>query len=42
VIHELRVFHCFPGRLAALLKRIETATLRLFEKQQIKQLGLWR
>jgi len=41
MIHELRVFHCIPGRLPALLKRFETATLRLFEKHGIKQLGCW-
>jgi hypothetical protein len=41
MIHELRVFHCVPGRLPALLKRFETDTLRLFEKYGIKQLGFW-
>src|ERR1700724_1054820 len=33
MIHELRVFHCRPGRLPALLKRFET--------HGIKQLGFW-
>ena len=41
MIHELRVLHCVPGRLPALLKRFETYTLRLFEKHGIKQLGFW-
>jgi hypothetical protein len=41
MIHELRVFHCVPGRLAALLERFENDTLRLFEKHGIKQLGFW-
>src|SRR6202171_931821 len=41
MIHELRVFHCVPGRLPALLKRFETDTLRLFEKHGIKQIGFW-
>jgi hypothetical protein len=41
MIHELRVFHCIPGRLPALLKRFENYTLRLFEKHGLKQLGLW-
>jgi hypothetical protein len=41
MIHKLRVFHCFPRRLPALLKRFETLTLRLFEKHGIKQLGFW-
>jgi len=41
MIHELRVFHCVPGRLPTLLKRFENDTLRLFEKHGIKQLGFW-
>jgi NIPSNAP len=41
MIHELRVLHCVPGRLPALLKRFENDTLRLFEKHAIKQLGFW-
>jgi NIPSNAP len=41
MIHELRVFHCVPGRLPALLQRVEVDTLRLFEKHGIKQLGFW-
>jgi len=41
MINELRVFHCVPSRLPALLKRFENDTLRLFEKHGIKQLGFW-
>ena len=41
MIHELRVFHCVPGRLPALLKRFETDMLRLFERHGIEQLGFW-
>ena len=41
MIHELRVFHCVPGRLPALLRRFECDTLRLFEKHGIRQLGFW-
>ena len=41
MIYELRVYHCLPGRLPALLKRFETATVRLFEKHGIRQLGFW-
>ena len=41
MIHELRVLHCVPGRLPALLNRFESHTLRLFEKHGIKQLGFW-
>ncbi|MBX9590050.1 MAG: NIPSNAP family protein [Hyphomonadaceae bacterium] len=31
--YELRVYSCIPGRLPALLKRFETATLEMWEKQ---------
>jgi NIPSNAP len=41
MIHELRVFHCVPGRLPALLKRFEDDTLRLFEKHGTKQFAFW-
>lgn len=41
MIHELRVFHCIPVRLPALLRRFENYTRRLFEKHAIKQLALW-
>jgi NIPSNAP protein len=41
MIYELRVYHCLPGRLPALVKRFETATLRLFEKHGIRQAGFW-
>jgi NIPSNAP len=41
MVYELRVYHCLPGRLPALLKRFETVTVRLFEKHGIRQLGFW-
>ncbi|HVA68589.1 MAG TPA: NIPSNAP family protein [Candidatus Binataceae bacterium] len=41
MIYELRVYHCMPGRLPALLKRFETVTVRLFEKHGIRQTGFW-
>ena len=41
MIHELRVYHCVPGRLPALLKRFETITLPLWEKHGIRQAGFW-
>jgi hypothetical protein len=30
MIHELRIYHCVPGRLPNLLKRFETITLELW------------
>lgn len=41
MIHELRIYTCVPGRLPALLKRFETATLKLWEKHGIRQAGFW-
>jgi hypothetical protein len=41
MIHELRIYHCVPGRLPALLKRFDTITLKLWEKHGIKQAGFW-
>ena len=41
MIHELRIYHCVPGRLPDLHKRFETATLALWEKHGIRQAGFW-
>src|SRR5689334_8148672 len=41
MLYELRVYNCVPGRLPALLKRFETATLRIWEKHGIHQAGFW-
>ena len=41
MLYELRVYHCLPGRLPALLRRFETATIQLFEKHGFRQVGYW-
>lgn len=41
MVYELRVYHCLPGRLPVLLRRFETATLKLWEKHGIRQAGFW-
>jgi hypothetical protein len=41
MIYELRVYHCIPGRLPALLKRFETVTLNLWKRHGIRQAGFW-
>ena len=41
MIHELRIYHCAPGRLPALLKRFETTTLKIWERHGIRQAGFW-
>ena len=41
MIHELRVYHCVPGRLPALLNRFETITLGIWDRFGIRQKGFW-
>ena len=41
MIHEMRVYHCLPGRLPNLLQRFETITLKLWERHGIRQAGFW-
>ena len=41
MIYELRLYHCVPGRLPALLKRFETHTLRIWQRFGIRQAGFW-
>jgi hypothetical protein len=41
MIHELRVYHCVPGRLPDLHKRFETTTLKMWAKHGIRQVGFW-
>ena len=41
MIHELRIYHCVPGRLPALLNRFDTITLKLWEKHGIRQACFW-
>jgi NIPSNAP len=41
MIYELRVYRCVPNRMPALLKRFESAALRLWDKHGIRQAGLW-
>ena len=41
MLYELRLYHCVPGRLPALLKRFDTITLGLWAKHGIRQAGFW-
>jgi hypothetical protein len=41
MIYELRIYHCVPGRLPALLKRFDTITLKMWEQHGIRQAGFW-
>ena len=38
---ELRVYHCAPGRLPALLKRLADGGVALFKRHGIRPLGFW-
>ena len=41
MIYEMRIYHCLPNRLPALLKRFETVTLKIWERHGIRQAGFW-
>ena len=41
MIHELRIYHCMPGRLPDLNKRFEATTLGMWQKHGIRQAGFW-
>jgi hypothetical protein len=41
MIHEMRTYHCAPGRLPALNHRFQTITLGFWEKYGIRQVGFW-
>jgi hypothetical protein len=41
MLHELRIYHCLPGRLPALHQRFEKVTLALWRKHGIRQAGFW-
>src|SRR5690606_31622680 len=42
MIYELRIYHCMPGMLPALLRRFEDHTLRIWERHGIVQAGFWK
>ena len=41
MIHELRIYHCMPGRLPDLNQRFNTITLKLWQIHGIRQVGFW-
>jgi hypothetical protein len=40
-VYELRIYHCYPGKLPDLLKRFREHTTKLFEKHGIKNVAYW-
>jgi hypothetical protein len=41
MLYELRIYHCVPGRLAALNARFANVTLELWKKHGIRQAGFF-
>ena len=41
MIYEMRVYHCVPGKLPALLNRFESKTLGIWAKHGIRQAGFF-
>jgi hypothetical protein len=41
MVYEMRVYHCCPGKLPALLKRFEEVTLGIWQRFGIRQAGFW-
>jgi hypothetical protein len=41
MIYELRTYRCMPGKLPALLSRLQNHTLKTWEKHGIRQAGFW-
>ncbi|HLK03210.1 MAG TPA: NIPSNAP family protein [Candidatus Acidoferrum sp.] len=40
-VYELRVYHCFEGKLPDLLKRFREHTTKLFERHGMKNIAYW-
>lgn len=41
MIHELRIYHCTPGRISDVNNRFANITLKIWEKHGIRQVGFW-
>ena len=39
--YELRVYHCFEGKLPDLLRRFREHTMKIFEKHGMKNIAYW-
>ncbi len=40
-VYELRIYHCHPGRLNALIARFQNHTTGIFEKHNMENVGYW-
>jgi len=41
LVYELRVYHCFDGKLPDLLRRFREHTMKIFEKHGMKNIAYW-
>jgi len=41
LVYELRVYHCYEGKLPDLLKRFREHTTKIFEKYGMKNVAYW-
>lgn len=41
MLHEMRIYHCMPGRLPDLNRRFETITLNIWKKHGIVPVAFW-
>jgi hypothetical protein len=41
LIYELRIYHCYEGKLPDLHRRFREHTMKLFEKHGIKNIAYW-
>jgi NIPSNAP len=40
-VYELRLYHCYPGKLPDLLRRFREHTTKIFEKHGMKNIAYW-
>jgi hypothetical protein len=41
MLHEMRIYYIYPGRMDAIHKRFSDHTLKLFQKYDIKTIDFW-
>lgn len=41
MVHELRIYHCAPGKLPQVLQRFEKSALPLWSVHGIRPIGFW-
>src|SRR5713101_9725690 len=41
LVYELRVYHCFDGKLPDLHRRFREHTMKIFEKHGMKNIAYW-